>query len=224
MTFLVTSRLAARLVVTGALAVLAVAVADGARAGPLVNGDFETGSLAPWSQALIGNGEAGAATVTAFDVTGLGPSLAAQFQIGTNVLGTPGGKRVFQAFDAAVAGLYTFGVDVASFFFASSAGQVDGGTYTLAVDGTALASFIVGPLAAGQVVRAHLAGDLALASGSHVFEVDMTRNYVIPNSSTLLYFDNAFANAVGVVAVPEPATWALLALGVGATIARRRVR
>ncbi len=66
----------------------------------LTNGDFQTGSLAPWTAFTTGNGTNGAGfpNVVSFDTTGSGASLAAQFQVGeVTFTGAQEGGGIFQS-------------------------------------------------------------------------------------------------------------------------------
>ncbi len=213
---------------------LAVAAACGLLAAPasanlLTNAGFEVfdPTSAVWSgwDRAIYNGGSGAALTTGllFDTTGFGASLAAGYQVGGD--GAPGGFRVTQSFTVASAGSYDVALDVASQNTGApgTGGNADGGTFALLVDGVAVDSFSVGPLLASLFARDHLAGVVTLSAGIHTFEIDMYRSFLFQNSGVLLFNDDAVVEAVaGVTPVPEPGTWALIAIGMGAIGWRRK--
>ena len=196
---------------TVACALLAPALGPEAFAAPLPNGDFETGDFSFWSAEVLGPPPGNefdivVNPVVVFDVTGSGPSFAARFQAGF------GGGQAFQFFNVANAATYDFGLDVATQFTGGpTSSNLDGGTYTLRIDGMALDSFAVGQIFYEQPVRRdHLAGSLLLDAGMHRFEVDMMRNGGLVNSAVYFYIDNASAFTAP---VPEPADWAMLSIG-----------
>ena len=206
------------------LAAATVCAPDG-NANLLVNGDFETGSVTPWT-AFDLNGNAGESfglpDVTAFDVTGSGSSQAARLQVGTSTLGTPGGGGLAQMVSTS-AGLLTLSVD----FAAMGPANADAGTFSLVVDGTVLQSDALGAITDGETLRGSLSGSLLVAAGQHAVEIEVTRSFV--NSSgfgftPFQFFDNAVA-AIETSPIPEPGTLSLLVAGlIGFAAIRRRSR
>jgi PEP-CTERM motif len=216
-----------RLVMRSAcLAALALCLGSSANANLLNNGGFDLveplpGFATGWTYASYLGGDGYAEANVVFDTTGSSPSLAVRFGVGGN--GAPGGLQLAQSFNVASAGAYDFAIDVATVNTGQlgQGGNVDGGTYLLAVDGVPVASFVVGPILSGLTVRGHLAGSSALTAGTHSFQLDMTRSFLAQNSGLWLYVDNALVQGS---AVPEPASWTLLALGALALGWRRRPR
>ena len=98
---------------TLSFAMLLGTFASGVNATLLTNGDFETGNLNGWTTFTTTNGTIGTPSVTSFDVTGAGASLAAGFNVGN--VQNPGnnGGGIFQTFNFG-GGSLSVSVDIAS--------------------------------------------------------------------------------------------------------------
>jgi hypothetical protein len=207
-----------------ALGVLIAAGVPTAKAGPiLLNGDFQTGTLGPWTSFTTENGSIDdSPNVLSFNTTGTGASLAAQFSVGeVTYTGLPEGGGIEQSFTLSSGGTFDF--------FASIASQntfdlpnADAGTFSIVIDGTALASDDLGNFAfpcwgaCNQMFTSTLSGSVSLAPGAHTFEVLVTRDFLCCGDVEQ-YVDN-----VSLAAVPEPATLGMVALALVALAFHRR--
>lgn len=200
----------------------------------ILNGDFQTGDLSSWSTYTTANGTLGTGrpTVSAFDVAGSGLSSSALgLSVGYHIapcaypgstcpLPTEGGGiRQTATF---LGGLTTLHVDVAVANAPSLYGgyNLDGGTFSLLLDGVLLDTVSIGQINAGSVLRDDLAFTTFVSAGSHTFDIFVTRQHAEARSLTQ-YIDNV---SVSVTAIPEPATSALLGIGLMAVFARGRKR
>lgn len=194
----------------------------------LDNGDFETGSLSPWTTFTTANGTLGSGrpTISIFDVAGSGlGSLALGLSVGylTAPCAFPGihcprpteggGIRQTAIFSG---GLTTLHADLAVANSSLFGGlNADGGTFSILLDGLLLHSFSVGSITAGTVQRGQLDFTTLVSAGSHTLDVLVTRQ-ASQSQSLTQYVDN-----VSVSAIPEPTTAALLGLGMLALVAFR---
>jgi hypothetical protein len=209
---------------------LALATCLGHASAQIVNGDFETGDLPPWTVYTTPNGSLGAGfpAVSVFDVNGDGSSSsAAAFSVGYLVapcdlpgFGCPlptegGGLRQTTVF---LGGQTTLHADVAVANSTVSGGlNGDGGTFALYLDGALLDSVSFVDIVAGTVLRGALDFTGFVSAGSHTLELLITRNYS-PAVSLVQYVDDISVAA----AVPEPETAMLLGLGLLALLASRK--
>lgn len=194
----------------------------------LINGDFQTGSLSYWTTYTTANGTLGSGrpTISNFDVVGSGLSSSA-LGLSVGYLAPPcsfpgvlcpfpnegGGIRQTESFSG---GLTSLQADVAvanSTLYGGLNG--DGGIFSLFLDGLLLDSFSVGNITAGTVRRGHLDFTSFVSAGSHTLEILVTRQHSESLSLTQ-YIDN-----VSVSAIPEPATTALVGLGILALVTFR---
>ncbi len=197
------------------------------------NGDFQTGNLTGWStftySAVGGTSPTigtqwGEGTVVSFDTTGSGASNAAVFNVGqtAGACCSDAGGGIQQTFSVSTAGNYSFYMDIASVNDASGQLNGDPGTFNILVDGQTLAKKVVfGFDNAFEVIRSSVQGTVGLATGSHVLQIEITRNAYAANTSTPLeYVDNVSATLTG---TPEPGSMMLL-LGALGSMAVQRVR
>ncbi len=193
-----------------------------ASANLITNGDFQTGDFTGWTFFTTTNGTINTPTVVSFDVTGGGASLAAQFDVGEVVFNYPqqAGGGMKQTFLSG-AGATTITADIAS-FNPSLAGQGDFGSFSLVLDGTTVASHSFGAADGLATLRSALSFTGVLTAGSHELNIEMTRAYQsLDNTTPWEYVDNVVVN--GPAGIPEPATLALLGLGLaGLGFSRRR--
>jgi hypothetical protein len=195
-----------------ALAALALlSMAQGARAD-FINGDFQTGSLTPWTVFTTANGTVGSPSVVSFDTTGSGASLAAQFNVGeASFDGTEQGGGIYQNV-VLTAGLNTITGNFASFQpepFQNS----DAGTFSVLVDGVTEQSFALGTIDPSSTLRGSFDVNFTATAGSHQIEFLITRHFVgnFPSQTPNEYLDNL--SVTPSVSTPEPATVTLLASG-----------
>ena len=204
------------------------------KANVIQNGDFSTGDFTHWTLFATPNGSlgrsgSGTPTVSLFDVTGSGASLAAQFQAGQlsyNPSEANGGE-IFQTVTTG-AGLVTFNASIASFFNCQCGGGVsnlDGGRFTALLDGIAEDTYSVGTIADLAIVRSSLSFNATVSAGTHEIGILITR--VGENGSGALneYVDDVSLTAPA-AATPLPAALPLFASALGALglFGRRRKR
>jgi hypothetical protein len=178
------------------VAMLAFVATAGASLNSVRNGDFQTGSLAPWVPfTTSSNGTNGTALpdVQSFDTTGFGASLAAHFNVGeVNFTGVNEGGGISQSF--AGRGSYRFSADVAVLPPVSNQScgvfelQVDGGQ----VDYWDSGSSNTGGCAGGVVYRHTLQGSVSfLTGGYHTVSIEIWRPFISQIGSTPdQYVDN----------------------------------
>jgi hypothetical protein len=207
-------------------AVAALSMAGVAHANLVANGDFGTGDFTDWTLFTTPNGTLGAAPepdVSSFNVTGGGAQNAATFNVGeVNFDGTEQGGGINQTITTG-AGVLNLSADVAAFKIAFNA---DAGLFSILLDGSTVASDDLGPINAGQTLRATLMGSISVTAGTHDLEILVTRPFTTcgdgctPNQ----YVTDITANMGGTV--PEPASWAMMVVGtslLGAALRRRRL-
>ena len=210
-----------------------------AHAGVVVNGDFQTGNLTPWTtyttaygpgtgtNGLTCAGSVPCPIVTLFDTTGTGASDAAQFNVGM-VLGTPGGTDyegggIVQNILLSP-GAFNVSLDwaVDNLFTGTNA---DGGKFTILLNGTVLAFYDTGRVYPG-IVRGPLSASTTISTGgTYQLAVEVTRNWY-PSDLLTQYVDNVTTSgaATGGGAVPEPSGWELAVGGMVLIAGYRRVR
>lgn len=196
-----------------ALAALSV----GAQASLIVNGDFETGDLSGWTTYTTAGGTIGVPAVSAFDTSGAGASNAAMFDVG-RVPGTGSGSRegggLFQSFLFG-GGLVNIAADIAV-LDNRGGGNLDGGLFSLLLDGLVVDSFDFGAVDLDVAARSTLDYAGLLSAGNHELRFEITRGFTSGTGSPFQYLDNVVVT--GGNQVPEPGTLALVGLalaGVG---------
>lgn len=174
-----------------AAALTFAAVASAVGANGIVNGDFETGSLSPWTTFTTANGTIGAAGVQSFDTTGTGASLAATFNVGEAVFsGQDEGGGIYQNFSGAP---YTVSADVAAQAAPGHPSNADCGTFFLQLDGSTIASHAFGQCPGSSVARWHFFVHVANGvSGFHQLKILIERRFISsgPTLTPEEYVDN----------------------------------
>jgi hypothetical protein len=201
-----------------------------ARAGLLINGDFETGNLSGWSVFTTSNGNNGAGlpNVVPFDTTGSGASNAAQFVVGeATFTGVYEGGGISQTFSFG-GGTLDLSADVAAYCnYQGNSFNASGGRFELLLNNIVVSTFEVDQIALGQTIRGQLsATETGLAAGSYTLAVRITRPYLNGIGVTPYeYVDNVNAADPPAV-VPEPSTLsgAGIAVFLSLTCAWRRWR
>jgi hypothetical protein len=190
-----------------------------AQAG-IVNGDFETGALLPWTTYTTTLGTIGTPQVVSFNTTGTGASLAVQLRVG-NVFSGDGGGGISQNFTSE-AGLFSVSADIAS--YTTSRQNFEGGLFSLLLDGTVLDWFDFGQIDADTTERASLSYSGSIAAGSHTLRIQAQRPASTGDLTPLQYIDNVVLTLPTRNAVPEPSALALVCVALlGLRLSRRRV-
>jgi hypothetical protein len=150
----------------------------------LVNGNFATGSLAPWVPFTTSNGTNGQGlpNVVLFS----GGTWSAHFNVGeVNFDQTEQGGGISQVFNVSSAGTYTYGANFASEDDTDGLVNADAGTFSLIIDGSTLATKALGGFTSPhQVLRGSFSGTTSLTAGSHTFAIQITRVYISERSNT----------------------------------------
>lgn len=200
--------------------------ASTAGANLISNGDFETGDLSGWTTFTFDSGShigtIGTPAVVSFDTDGdLSSSNAARFRVGQDAAGPVGGGTprvgggIFQSFVSG-AGILNLMVDVAA---SSSGNNADGGLFELLLNGLVVSTFDTSSIDAATTERGALTASQSVTAGVQEIRIRMSRGYGTGSSSPLQYVDDAVAR---LVAVPEPASLALLTLAIAGTLGGRR--
>jgi len=175
----------------GLAAALALAgVASAVGANGVVNGDFETGSLSPWTTFTTANGTIGGGDLQSFDTTGSGASLAAHFDVGeVSFTGLREGGGIYQNFSGAP---YTISADVASTAASGHPGNADCGLFLLQLDGVTIASHDFSTCPGASIVRWHFFVHIANGvSGLHELRIVVERGFLgSPGVTPNEYVDN----------------------------------
>jgi len=211
------------LLLSAALAATAVASAASA-AQELVNGAFATGDFTGWTLTPTANGTLGFGAppaVALFSVVSGVPQNAARLAVG-NVTFVPGdfeGGSLSQTFSTG-AGELVFSTDVA--ITAVHGSNANGGTISVLLDGVSLDSFSVGSISTGDIFRDQLNFDQLVLAGSHTLSILAVRDFQssgVFGQTPFQYITNASADFTpsGGGSVPEPASWAMMLAGLGAT-------
>ena len=193
-----------------AASLLGVVSSAYANSNLITNGGFDSG-LSGWTTFTTPNGNLGSGLpiVATFDTTGSGASPAAMFQVGENsYTGAYEGGGISQTFNVAAGGTYNFSVNVASLGGIYTNGS--GGSFSILVDSSSLASWNSSSIPAGQTLRSSLVGSETLTAGNHTLSLLVERPYKEDGTTPYQYLDN-----VSVAAVPEPETYAMMLAGLG---------
>lgn len=193
----------------------------------IINGDFSTGDFSGWTIFSDPNGTAngdpnsnGLPDVVSFDVSGGGPSAAAQFRVGrTGGASANQGGGIFQTIQTA-AGDLILSVD---FALESTGNNAQGGLFELTLNGVVVDFTDVGAVTVGEVIRGNLNANVTVDAGDQDVRLSVRRQFFAGSASTpSQYFDNVSASG-SAVAIPEPATTVLLSIvGLAFAVCRHR--
>lgn len=196
---------------------VACLVSRPAVADTVTNGNFETGTLAGWSVFTTSNGTNGAGLpdVVSFNTTGSGASDAAHFDVGeVNFDSTQQGGGLSQMITAPVSGSYTFTESFASQDDADGEINGNGGTFSLLIDGTTVATENIGGFSTAlQILRGSFDVSVSLTSGSHTIETEITRPYTAGGTDTPDEYIDNISLTPNVATTPEPSSIALFGTG-----------
>jgi hypothetical protein len=142
------------------------------------NGAFDTGNFHEWTLFTTQNGTLGYPNdpkVTPFDVTGSGLQNAAEFQVGQAAdVGTEEGGGLEQTI-ITKAGTLDFSADIAA--FASKQVNLEGGTFSVLLDGVTEATVVIGVMQKHTLQRGELTFETSVSAGAHTIEILITRDF-----------------------------------------------
>ena len=182
-----------------------------ANAAIVTNGDFATGNFTGWTLFTTANGSLGPSgsglpAVTSF--TGSGSQNAATFDVGEVVqMFMQGGGGITQTVTLPGDSI-SFSANIAALGVAAN---VEGGVFSVLLDGLTEDTVDIGVIGAGAVIRNTLSFTTTESAGPHTLEILITRPFV-NNAITPEQFITNIA-ITGAAAVPEPASLGLLAAG-----------
>ena len=202
-----------------------IALSSPLHANLIQNGSFSTGDFTDWTVFSTANGRLGIRPlprITSFDVSGTGPTITAEFQVG-QITSDPTGPRAGGGIEQVVttdAGVYSFSADIAAL---STRGDPDAGSVSVLVDGILQDTVNFGPIIASRpfmpLLRDTLAFTTSLNAGMHELEILITRSLQTVDLSADQFITNI--TLVDPDPVPEPATWTILVVAlVALAIAR----
>jgi hypothetical protein len=199
------------------------------RANLIQNGSFVTGNFGGWTLFTTANGSLGIGQlprITLFDISGIGPTITAEFQVGqitSDTSGSRAGGGIKQVVTTD-AGLYSFSADIAVL---SIRGDPDAGSVSVLMDGILEDAVDFGPISVSHrpftpLLRDTLAFTTSLSAGMHDVEILFTRSLQTVELSADQFITNI--TLVDPDPVPEPAGWTILSVAlVALAIARSRL-
>jgi hypothetical protein len=208
-------------------------ISSPAYANLIQNGSFSTGDFTDWTVFSTANGSLGVRPlprITSFDVSGAGPSLTAEFQVGQVTLDSTG-SRAGGGIEQVVttdAGLYQFDADIAAF---STHTNPDAGSVSVLVDGITEDTVNFGAILTTPpfipLLRDTFSFTTSLSAGMHEIEILITRSLQNSMLSPDQFITNITLEPVPPIdtdPAPEPATWTILCVALAALmIARYRL-
>ena len=190
------------------LALLALVAVQAGATNLIQNGSFQNGDFSNWTIGTTGNGSWG----SGFPVVApwpLGGMNAAEGEVGeVNFTGLQEGGTLSQTFNAA-GGATTVSLDWA--VQAPFAGNLDGGEFTILLNGVQIAQIDSGMISQGQTLNGVLTGTGTLNAGSNTLEIEVTRSFItVPDLTPLQFVTGVDVEGT----VPEPGSLILMGSGV----------